>query len=356
MRLNDAFLKNKGQTYEKYRKIFFKLSLLFLILILISPVFLNGVNYYFREPKNEINEIVKGITADATNETEKLNSIIRWFNRTEDGTDNIANMYYRGEDDKILLYIKGLCYIFSEPPYFCFRLDAGNPEWIISSRCGMCGEYATLFGKMANSANLTVRKVVSSGENHAWNEVFLSDLNDWVIIDATSVKLPDSNGYKSSDFMEKKAKGNVSYIYAEYFDGRTDEDITHRYTEITNISVFVTDENRKPLSNVKVELISKNRDNYPRNTGLSNYTDDSGKCKFTIGGGNYIFKAKTDDFIPLYGEASGSFSEDKAMHNITLNVKRDWTKNEFLFYTVLAIILLIFLIIYIYYKRRKRNK
>ena len=170
-------------------------------------------------------------------------------------------------------------------------------------------------------ANLTVRKAMCKGEDHVWNEVLISD--EWIIIDPTAVNLNKSTGIMSSSFMEEKvlgdlradggnvSEGNVSYVYAIYPD-KPDykEDITNRYTNVTNITISVVDDNTNPVEGAEIKVYSLNRLE-ERYTDLHNTTNSSGKHTFTLGGGEYKFKASKGD---LQGEYHDSFSEELLNH------------------------------------------
>ncbi|GAH03882.1 unnamed protein product, partial [marine sediment metagenome] len=106
---------------------------------------------------------------------------------------------------------------------------------------------------------------------------------DWVVVDATAVNLPLRTGFNlSRSFMEDKVKGdlwregimvdegNVSYVYAISPDEPNEKvDVTSRYTNTINISIFVYDVNNIPVSNASIYVSSHNRLKM-RSTGLSN--------------------------------------------------------------------------------------
>ena len=146
----------------------------------------------------------------------------------------------------------------------------------------------------------------------------------------TAVKLPCSTGYdKDKDFMENKVEGdlikkgicveegNVSYVYSFYtYDTKNKTDITDRYTDLTNITIHVIDENNNPVENASIKVYSNNRYNLIY-TELKETILENGEYTFTIGGGNYTFEAVKDD---KYANKTGSFDEDIKHHNITIKI------------------------------------
>lgn len=62
-----------------------------------------------------------------------------------------------------------------------------NLDYIISSKSGICYDYASLFAAMSRSLNIPT-KLIKGYKNdissyHAWNQVYLND--EWITIDAT---------------------------------------------------------------------------------------------------------------------------------------------------------------------------
>jgi hypothetical protein len=304
-----------------------------LILILASPYLVNSFNYNLSESEVKLRDIIIELTEDSTDDEDKSLALLKWFDRGVEKQENLANTYYRGnqEDNIVLLNVGNILFIYSKPPHFCTRLPDSTPNWnmwIFSTRCGMCGEYATLFSTMANYANLTVRKVCCEGEDHIWNEILVE--GEWIVVDSTAVALPRSTGFDlPRNFMEDKVKGdlwndgnmvdegNVSYVYAIYPNAPDDRvDITYRYTNLTNISVLTIDADSQPIEGVSVKVYSYNR--YKGiYTGLVNTTNEVGQHIFVIGGGDYTFKAEKGS---LQGELRGSFKEGQS-YNVTIVIK-----------------------------------
>jgi len=333
--LTDEFFIKRGR---KRGNIFFftwTISIIMLLLIIMSPLIINGLNYTIRDNNQELHSLVNNLTKNSHNDTEKTLSLLSWFDSGYGKKENISDIYKREheKDNEILLKVgDDFIYIFSKEPNFCTRLDEKNDMWIFASRCGRCGEFSTLFNTMSIYANLTTRKVECDGEDHAWNEVLIniSGNESWIVVDSTAVNLPDGKGFDlPRNFMEEKIKGdlrahniivdegNVSFVYAIYTDAPNKKvDITDRYTNLTNITVFTVDKNNQPLGNVTVDVYSNNR-LIQRYTGLTNTTNDEGIHTFTMGGGNYTFKASINNF---YGENTSSFIEKEPNHNITIEL------------------------------------
>jgi hypothetical protein len=364
-KLGTSFLESKGALLAKKRVFYFRLSALALVLLLCSPFVISGISYYASNTDLELERTVEHLIEKSRNDTEKTQSILQWFNRTTNGSDNIANTYYRNKENKVLLNLAGVFYIFSEQPNFGVRTIGNNPLWVYNRRCGQCGEYSALFMEMAHRANLTVRSVSCSGEDHAWDEVFIPEENEWKIIDPTAVKLPDSTGYQSSDFMERKVagdlhqkQGNVSYVFAQYPNG-TKEDITYRYTNLTNITVLITDENGLPQPNMIINVISNNRGG-ARDTGLNKKTNDTGQFTFTVGGGSYTFQIQRENDIFPSESYTNSFTEEQPQHNVNITVKNHSFFEELintpLYLTLISIIIIIVVSVLITLRKRKHRR
>jgi len=315
------------------------------VTLMLTPYIVTKLAFNSNSSEEELRNLVEDITYGLENNVSKTLSILKWFDRGVDKQENMGNIYHRwNQSDVTVLFAYGSNIIYSKHPYFCVREHRDTKDWhkwIYSVRCGMCGEYSRLFSTMCHYANLSVREVHCDGEDHDWNEVKITDewLNGeyieekWIIIDSTAVNLPNSTGFNlEKDFMENKVlgnikdrgwsltEGNVSYVYAIYPDNlEYKEDITKNYTDVINITVFVTDENGLPMENVLVKIYSYNRPSkdemIERYTQLKNYTNESGKYTFILGGGDYKFKAYKDS---LYSEARDSFDEDILMHNKTI--------------------------------------
>jgi len=349
-RLSTISLAPKHDLFFKKQTLYFRLSVVALVLLLCSPLIVTGFGYYTGNEEAELETTVNTLIKNCRYDTEKTNAIIQWFNRTTNGTDNVGNLYYRTRENKILLEVDDLLAVFSEQPYFCVRTWDENPLWIFTTRCGRCGEYSILFMEMAHKANLTVRRITCAGEDHEWDEVYIPEENEWKIIDPTAVKLPDSTGYQSSDFMERKVagdlhqqQGNISYVSARYPDG-VKEDVTYRYTNLTNITVFITDESGLPIPDMIINVKSNNRGG-ERDTGLTVKTNEAGRYTIAIGGGSYTFQVQREhDIFPTTSYTS-SFSEEQPQHYVNVTVKNHTLVEDIinapLFYALMSAIIIV---------------
>jgi hypothetical protein len=297
--------------------------------VIFSPLLVIGLDNTFTDNKTEVKEVVDGLTQGSFNDVDKTLALLSWFDKGVGKEENFASIYHRErqKDIEILFNFGNRWYIFSKSPYFCCR--GNDVMWVWCARCGRCGEASLLFNTMAYYAEIDVRRVRCLGEDHDWNEVNIS--GEWIALDATEVNLDNSTGWNlSRNFMEDKVKGewsslknvsleegNVSYVYAEYPDDRPNEDITVRYTDTTNITVRCIDSNNQPLGNVTISIHSHNsaKEHLHERVILTKDTNETGQYTFTLGGGDYTFKAEKDN---LSGEIRGSFSEDEPYHSVTI--------------------------------------
>lgn len=250
--------------------------------------------------------------------SEKTKNILSFFDKN---SSNMHNFWIMANVENKLIWSLDHLNFLSDEPYLCLRTFGDNdPLWILTSRCGSCGEYSNLFMEMANHAGLKVRRVHAPGEDHIWNEVFLN--NSWIAVDPTNVFLPTNNGFVNTNFMEENGT-NISYIYANYPNNNSIEDITYRYTNLTKIIVKTLDENGNPISNVKIKILSNNLNRRKEiDTGLIKKSNSTGYCSFLIGGGSYtlIYEKEENNF--LSAKSSYIFSEKEKVHNISIILKK----------------------------------
>lgn len=303
-------------------KIFALLLSLLIIFNIFSPIvllssYMAGMTHIKSETNRpKLNKIVEELTRYDSTEEEKAISILKWYDAY---SDNIFNDYQLSSlgIGKFLFRIERIEF-YSGGLFIGVRTyDDSDAPWILTSRYGHCGEYALLFRQMACAAGLEARKITCLGENHCWNEVLID--GEWIIVDPTDVYLTTRNGYnKSETFIEEKTGGNVSYVEAEWLNGKT-VDVTYRYTNLINITMTIFDVNGKPIDDAKINIISKNRENMHGDIGIDDiYTNQSGEYKITIGGGYYEFKAQKDDYS---GSAIKSLSEDKINHYVNITIQ-----------------------------------
>jgi len=82
---------------------------------------------------------------------------------------------------------------------------------------GICYDYAATFAAMARSEGIPTKLVMgypadSPGTYHAWNEVYLKDLNKWVTIDTTNDAVRVQNG-KTPAMFKKAADFKTTKFY-----------------------------------------------------------------------------------------------------------------------------------------------
>jgi len=330
-------------------------SLVIIILVLsmvsfpmiFSPVLEWKAELSKEELQNEINELIK----DCSNNEEKTITILKWFDRYSGNTYNIWGHPAFGS----IVFGDG------DPHYciFCIRIfEREPPLWVYVSRCGACEEHSVFFREMADMAGLKIRSVICPGIDHLWAEVNIE--GEWIIVEPANVVLRNNKtGYNlTAESFEKSHASrtkNISYVYAEYSNG-TIEDITYRYSgNLSTVSISVVDENLNPVSHAKVTVFSNNRF-IRRDIGLSFETDNNGKYLLKIGGGNITFETIKDNDIYLYNESTHIFA-DGEYYDITIVLKKDWTKDmKFIAYlsiTIIILLILISLFIYTFIKERK---
>jgi len=334
--------------------VFLKICLIIFILIsivILFPSYIKAMVHWKAEENDlELQRLTQDLIKNANTDQEKTLSILKWFDRS---SENIHNCWHLAVNGKMLVSIPYLnLLIFSVEPYFCFHtFGKDNPSWILTSRCGACEEYSLLFREMASIANLTARRVVCTGENHLWDEILIN--GTWIVVDPTEVDLPLSSGFNlSTRFFEQKVK-NVSHVYAEYQNG-TIEDITYRYTNLTNVSFLTLDSSGNFISDVKIRILSNNKGR-GLDTGLTCTTNNTGRCQIRIGGGSYTFVSEKELIPPLYDETTISLAEGE-IYNFTIILKSDLTKSPILFIPILAVIIFLIFLIYVRKKVIKKSK
>jgi len=207
-------------------------------------------------------------------------------------------------------------HVYLTPPFICIRLiEHDTPKWVFVSRCGCCAEYSLLFREIAQEANLTVRSIHNPGEDHNWDEVLIN--GKWIIVDPS---WPIFNPLPN--FYEVNRSLNVSFVYAEYPNG-TRKILTHKYSNVTNISIVVLDSNKIPVSGVKISIISHNYKGKGIFTGLNCTTNEYGECTIQLGGGVYTLKAvKIEGWSVLINQTKITVNENKNL-SITLRIEKD---------------------------------
>ncbi|NIK68200.1 MULTISPECIES: transglutaminase-like domain-containing protein [unclassified Paenibacillus] len=92
-----------------------------------------------------------------------------------------------------------------------------NLDTVFKASGGICYDYAATFAAMARSLGIPTKLVMGRERSkpnveHAWNEVYLSNLKKWVIIDTTYDAARIQGGQKPSLF-----KNTANYTVTKYF-------------------------------------------------------------------------------------------------------------------------------------------
>ncbi len=356
------FLKRFKKKKTKQLSPVLNVLLILFITYLLFPFFMSGMTVIKSySNKSKLENIASDLVRDTENDYDKTIAVLEWF---DEDNKNIYDDYHllKREVNSFYPYPGTHFELFFDEPYIGIRNFYDSASlWILTSKFGWCNEFGLLFRDIADACGLNVRKVVCSGEDHVWNEVMIN--GTWICVDAT-IHHPQISGFNiSRQFMERKVGsdipnvnyGNVSYVYAEWLNG-TQVDVTERYTNLINISVAVLDEQNKPVTGIKVELISHNRYNNV-NTGYYKITNSSGQCLFTIGGGDYTFRVDNGIFSPIVGENRSSFNENETYHKFEVKVKNDWFK--ILKFVIILILTILFILYFTglkkYFKKIKEK-
>lgn len=217
--------------------------------------------------------------------------------------NNIADW----EHDHIT-YDEHLTYYYPAPPFMLIR--SSDPVWIMTIRRGGCGETASLFNAMAQSAGIESRIVQNPGEDHGWCEVLLN--NTWTMFDPG---LGKDNRFNNSGFYERNMPQGwgkpLSFVYTETPNG-TIIDLSKTYTNTGHLNVEVLKDNL-PVSHAQVTIQSHSMmDNFGWKDPLlavENFTDERGVCEFDLGGNNYTVIATLGSILGFKNETVVSLSE-----------------------------------------------
>jgi hypothetical protein len=304
---------------NKFNKIMYSYILPIIIALLLFLTIFNYSNYMamMSTIKSELNrgefeQLVDDIIKVKEDNISKTKAILAWF---DENSHNIYNDYRLWDEETLIgKFYDGQIELYSTYPYIGIRTYSDDLVlWVLTSRYGHCGEYATFFREMADYAGLKARKVCSDGENHCWDEVYIDDTIGWKTVDPTAVFLnEEKNGYDNINrsYMRSRLGGNLSYVGAQEKGGNT-YNITSLYTTEVNITVITMDKDNNIIPDVTVKLFSNNRYDEGRYTNIKGVTNIYGNYTFTIGMGNYTFKASKGN---LLGENSSIFSKE-ILHN-----------------------------------------
>lgn len=150
----------------------------------------NGVNMEkAMEIDSEIELEARKIIDDSNTDLEKARVIYNWVGTNIIYDDSLAENIGNKEID-----------------------DTFGAKYAFYNRSGVCFEFATLFGAMANSVGLQVKVVIGQAYNgiefgpHAWNEVYLEEEKRWISVDPTFWGHNSSFDSDAFDFIHKKER------------------------------------------------------------------------------------------------------------------------------------------------------
>jgi len=266
---------------------------------------------------NDLSRIVSELTDQYQDEENKTKSILRWFDRY---TGNIYNTWAPPLINTLTNKNVYFSIAIGDPylPIICVRNEGDNdPLWILTSRCGNCGEHCLLFTEMAIAANLTVRRIHVNGVDHKWNEVQID--NESIIADATWVVLKKGeDGFNVPHNKYENSFGNFTYVYALSPNNETKIDVTKNYTDLAHINITTIDEKLNPVSNVTIKVYSNDLGD-GIDTGLVFTTNTSGEYYLEIGGSNITLECENKE-LKLYNTTTKKFNENK-YYDVTLTMK-----------------------------------
>lgn len=317
-----------------------KIFLITIFLMFISLLVYIGAIYIYSTlfGREEINKVAAEISRNETNQTLIVEKIIAWQD------NKMFNIWKHMTTGKLF---------FPKPPYLTYLCKfSAKPEWIITTKCGSCGEYSVLFKELAEASKIESRIVHNSGENHQWNEVTID--NSCITVDPSMKIFNDSEYYERPNEMGGMGK-QLSYVF--YVDSGREHDITNRYTQTGTLIVNI-ERGNVPLENVLV--IVKSRflmDRYPSEykkpiDSVWNYTDSNGTCKFNLGENNYTIVAKEYGIVVGRKAERILTLEENSEVEITLSPQKLFFPNTF--YLLILAFLVIGLLIY--FKKLSRSK
>ncbi len=157
----------------------------------LNEIILNIFNPIFDTFKNmgtvNVKYLYNGVTIDEA--TKKNEQIERFALESIKGIDNTYDKAKKLYDD-----IVNMLEYDNKKSEDIMNEDFSSLSGAISafeSKSGICFDYASLYSVLAEIAELPNRIVVGKGFdgkewiNHAWNEVYIEDLNKWVRVDTT---------------------------------------------------------------------------------------------------------------------------------------------------------------------------
>lgn len=304
----------------KKDKVWFTISLASIFLILV--IYLGSSLWFYPSSQlygqQTINQVAHQLAANESDPIAILNNIADW------------------EHDHIT-YDEHLIYSYPVSPFMLLR--SSDPAWIMTIRRGGCGETASLFSAMAQSAGIESRIIQNPGEDHGWCEVLVN--NTWTMFDPG---LGKNDRFNNSGFYERNMPQGwgkpLSFVYTKAPNG-TIIDVSKTYTNTGQLNVQVLKDNL-PVSHAKVIIQSHSLvDNFGWKEPLvavENFTDEQGVCKFSLGGNNYtviselgsIFGFKNETVVSLIEGGSLSITQTLSENQIIMPLQNivvlvEWT-------------------------------
>ena len=79
----------------------------------------------------------------------------------------------------------------------------------------------------------------------------------WIVVDPSIVRLKNNQSGFNVSHRSFEQGINRSYMFALYPNGTT-EDVTYQYTNFSNLTIMVVDENKIPITNASINVFSNN--------------------------------------------------------------------------------------------------
>ncbi len=265
MRLRRVFMRLGGLPQSTLIVLLVGIIVLVSVSIIFTPLI--PCAYTVLVGEREIQSTVDDLIADTTDPGVKIRRIMDWE------VSNMINMYTAESN-----FISGLPVIWHR--------NSENPSWVFFYKRGNCGEYATLFVKMAEIAGLEARKVYNYAEDHVWAEVGIGE--EWMSVDSSV------NMYINPENFENERGIQMSYVYT--IEGGELVDITSRYTETGTLVIRATEDN-VPVPGAEVTIKSKSLMGHSNRYPGARSIVPSGLTSFTTGtDGSFTLDLGNNDY------------------------------------------------------------
>ena len=178
------------------------------------------------------------------------------------------------------------------------HLGLRSPEITFFMRRGLCLEFAEIFVLMAEAVGMQARVVGTSGESHAWVEIYSN--GRWINYDPYLKRYDsyDNPGYYENDLDDGKYHKRLSYVY---YRDETGEliDLTKKYTQTGELIVSVTNNGQPSDAEMTIKSHhlkeSIGGDWQPLNAFIGT-ADFRGNFQAELGGNHYTVMAEKFDF------------------------------------------------------------